>query len=806
VKTTAQINKSETPTKPKQPPAYPLVSVVVPVLNGERVLGKCLEALTHQDWCPDPASSAGLEIIVIDDGSTDGTKQVAKSYPVTYIYQEHLGPAAARNLGTQHASGDILLFTDADCVPSLNWVSQMVRPMLDDPEVVGVKGRYETKQRALVPRMIQLEFEERYRKLESHHQIDFVDSYSAALKKSVFQSVGGFDQEFPQANNEDVDLSFRIAATGGKMVFNPDAIVNHTHPTRMLGYFRLKFGRAFWRMLVYKKHPKKAVRDSYTPQTLKLQILFGWAMLLAFLEWLIFPKEALIPLLVCLVGFALSCLPFWASGIRRDPVMTLLSPPLLFIRAICFGVGVFLGVVFLDRKSSWIRAGLIFSDIFLCVAALGAAYFIRITWIPRPEYYVFPLKVYLPLAIFPSLVLVIANWQQGLYQVLSTHSDFHQNTRIIKAHLVMALTIMAGFYLAKIDYSRATLLLFLGLSVLFITNSRWALRKIWSVVVKHGINQSRVLIVGVGETSQLLLEKLRKFPELGYRVVGLIAENGASKSAGDVRGIPVLGGYQDIPSVVHDKHIHEVIIADPLVSRQKTLELIVRIGQLNLPVKIVSDLYEIITTRTELNGFADIPVIEIPPPRTRKLNAAVKNSVEYFLAILMFLISLPFWILICAAIRFTSKGSALFRQERVGKDGKIFRIFKFRTMYRDVPNYQEAPRVRNDPRITKIGRLLRRTSLDELPQLLNVLKGEMSLVGPRPEMPFIVSQYNEWQRIRLSIKPGLTGLWQILGRKDLYLHENLEYDFFYIKNQSILLDLIILLKTIPAVVKGKGAY
>ena len=127
-------------------------------------------------------------------------------------------------------------------------------------------------------------------------------------------------------------------------------------------------------------------------------------------------------------------------------------------------------------------------------------------------------------------------------------------------------------------------------------------------------------------------------------------------------------------------------------------------------------------------------------------------------------------------------------------------------MYQNVNNYEEAPRVKDDPRITKVGRILRRTSLDELPQLLNVLRGEMSLVGPRPEMPFIVANYNEWQRIRLTIKPGLTGLWQILGRKDLYLHENLEYDFFYIKNQSLLLDLIVLLKTIPAVLKGKGAF
>ena len=805
-----------------------MVSVVIPVLNGEKTLENCLKALTHQNWRQDR-----LEIIVVDDGSSDGTESIAKAFvktsssgqeenavasvtdnsvcPVRFLKQEHAGPAAARNHGASMAFGEILLFTDSDCIPDPDWVSQMAGPMIDNPEVVGVKGKYRTIQRGVIPRMLQLEFEERYRKLQGRRNIDFVDSHSAAFRKSVFDQVAGFDLEFPQANNEDVDLSFRIAAAarknslkgGIRMVFNPLAVVQHIHPTGLRRYMRLKFARAFWRMLVYKKHPAKVIGDSYTPQTLKLQILFGWALLVSALLWLIFPREAILPMIAFAIGFALSCVPFWISGFQKDPAMTLLSPPLLLIRALSFGVGVLLGIVFLDRKSSWIRTGLIVQDVLICLVAQISAYFVRTEWIPYPEHYVFPLKAYIPLGIAIPIVLVLANWQQGLYRVQTSHTDFHAITRIVKAHLVMAMTVMAGFFLLKVTYSRLTLFLFLGISLLLSILSRWLFRKMWVLVLKRGINQSRVLIVGVGETSQLLMEKLRKIPGLGYKVVGLIAGNGV---IGDIRGVPVLGSYNDIPSVVRNKHIHEVIIADPLVSREKTLELIVSIGQLNLPVKIVSDLYEIITTRTELNGFADIPIIEIPPPRTRPFSTVLKSVFEYILALITFIISLPLWIIIWAAIRLSSKGSAIFRQERVGKDGKLFCIYKFRTMYQNVNNYEEAPRAKDDPRITKVGRFLRRTSLDELPQLLNVLRGEMSLVGPRPEMPFIVANYNEWQRIRLTIRPGLTGLWQILGRKDLYLHENLEYDFFYIKNQSLLLDLIILLKTIPAVLKGKGAF
>lgn len=762
------------------------------------MLPACLDALNCQDWRKDR-----LEIIVVDDGSTDQTPHVAKSYPIEYYRQNNAGPAAARNLGAEKASGDILLFTDADCIPNPDWVTQMVTPILENPDVVGVKGKYRTIQRGIIPRMIQLEFEERYRKLNKRRDIDFIDSHSAAFRKSEFVNAGGFDPEFPRANNEDVDLSYRIANGKGRMLFNPNAVVTHTHPNNLNEYLRTKFSRAFWRMLVYRKHPKKAATDSYTPQTMKMQIVFCWALLLSFLTWMLFPVEGKLPLKVFAIAFGLMCLPFWVSGITRDPLITIISLPLLILRALSFGAGVFLGIVFLDRRSSWIRTGLILSDYLFCFLSMGAAYYIRTNLIPYPEHFSYPANAYLVLAAVLPLVLILANWQQGLYRVRSSSTDFHHATRIFKAHLILAMITMTGFYLLKLTYSRLTLFLFLGISLVLISSSRWLFRKLWIQVLKRGINQSRVLIVGTGETSQLLMEKLLKFPELGYKVVGVISDNDTQS---ELRGIPILGDYRDIPNVVHHKHVHEVIIADPLVSREKTLELILQIGRLNLPVKIVSNLYEIITTRTELNGFADIPIIEIPTPKAQRVRNLIKNVLEYILTIILFLVSLPLWILIWAAIRFSSRGPAIFRQERIGKDGKPFKIYKFRTMYQDVNNYEEAPRDKMDPRITKVGRLIRRTSLDELPQLLNVLRGEMSLVGPRPEMPFIVDQYNDWQRIRLSIKPGLTGLWQILGRKDLYLHENLEYDFFYIKNQSILLDLIILLKTIPAVLKGKGAY
>ena len=241
-----------------------MISVIVPAYNSEGTLGQCIAALQSQSLARDQ-----YEIIVVDDGSTDQTTQVAHQYGVRLICQPNAGPAAARNRGAQAARGRIILFTDADCVPEPNWIEAMISPFADQ-DVVGVSGRIRTHQKGLVPRFIQLEYDDRYGNIAKHRYIDHINTATGAYRRERFLGSRGFLENLLGA--EDVELSFRLANRGHKMVSAPEAIVYHRHPESILEYARRKYHYGYWRTLVYRRHPRKAVADSRTPQTQKIQI------------------------------------------------------------------------------------------------------------------------------------------------------------------------------------------------------------------------------------------------------------------------------------------------------------------------------------------------------------------------------------------------------------------------------------------------------------------------------------------------------------------------------------------------------
>ena len=318
----------------------PLYSIIVPTYNAEGTIETCLSAFKNQS-----IPKEDYEVIVVDDGSTDGTADIVKRYPVKYIRQENKGPAAARNNGANHAVGDIILFSDSDCVPDANWVNEMVKPF-EDAKVTAVKGAYRNKQKSIVARFAQIEFEERFEMLKKSESIDMVDTYSAGFRKDIFLKMGGFDTSFPVANNEDTELSYRMSRLGLKMVFNPDAIVYHlNHPDSVKRYARLKFWRGYWRMVVYKRFPDKILKDTYTPQTLKLQTLALFGIICSL------PAAALSPAwggyfsISAALFFLILSMPFMLLAFKKEPVIALLSPAFLLLRAASIGSGALWGAL-----------------------------------------------------------------------------------------------------------------------------------------------------------------------------------------------------------------------------------------------------------------------------------------------------------------------------------------------------------------------------------------------------------------------------------------------------------------------------
>jgi glycosyltransferase involved in cell wall biosynthesis len=314
-------------------------SIVVPAYQAAGSIARCVEALAQQT-----VDRERYEVIVIDDGSTDGTAEQARQAGADHILSApHHGPATARNAGVAVAQGEIVLFTDADCEPAPDWLARMTTPFLD-PTVDGAKGTYRTRQQALVARFVQLEYEHKYDKMRAQRTIDFVDTYAAAYHRRVLAGGEGFDPHFPRASGEDVEFSYRVSRQGRRLVFVPNAFVFHRHVDTVARYVARKYYVGFWRVRMYRLHPDKAVSDSHTPQTLKLQIALMGGMIIC-LALAAFWPPALIVDLALLMLFLISTIPFIRKALHRDPPVALVAPALLLLRALALGWGFAVGIV-----------------------------------------------------------------------------------------------------------------------------------------------------------------------------------------------------------------------------------------------------------------------------------------------------------------------------------------------------------------------------------------------------------------------------------------------------------------------------
>ncbi|MCD6290609.1 MAG: glycosyltransferase [Anaerolineae bacterium] len=315
-----------------------MISIVVPAYNAAPLLERCLRALQGQNL---PAKE--YEIIVVDDGSTDDTARVASAMGARLIRIPHGGPAAARNAGIRAARGEIILFTDADCEPTPHWARSLAAAFAD-PGVAGAKGTYLTRQRSLVARFVQVEYEERYRRMVKRSRIDFIDTYSAGYRREVLIQNEGFNPVFSGPTVEDQELSFRLAAKGYRLVFVPQAQVYHQHVTSPISYFRRKYHIGHGKAVMLKWLPEKAISDSHTPQTLKFQIVSLGIACVALPGGLLW--QPLWYLAVASIGgFVLSTVPFIRYAWHRDRAVALVALPMLTVRAAALGSGLLVGML-----------------------------------------------------------------------------------------------------------------------------------------------------------------------------------------------------------------------------------------------------------------------------------------------------------------------------------------------------------------------------------------------------------------------------------------------------------------------------
>jgi exopolysaccharide biosynthesis polyprenyl glycosylphosphotransferase len=385
---------------------------------------------------------------------------------------------------------------------------------------------------------------------------------------------------------------------------------------------------------------------------------------------------------------------------------------------------------------------------------------------------------------------------------------------IFKAVFYTALLLFtASFYFKDITYSRLIVTYSLGFLLVSLNLERYIAYKIFQYLHVKGIGVKRALVYGAGEAGRALVERFVRSPRLGTLPLGFLDDNPnlwgkmvKSRSDEVKFELPVLGGFDQLLDAARACSAEELFISLPSVSHARIAEIIRHCEQINLKFNFMPNLYDYKLQHIAVRSLDGIPLLTIKEQHTSPLSLFLKRIMDLSFAGAAVVMLAPVFAVIAFLVKRSSPGPIYFKQERVGLNGRLFSMYKFRSMYVNTPKYAITPNSAVDPRITPIGRFLRRTSLDELPQLINVLIGDMSIVGPRPEMPFIVEQYNPIQRERLKVKPGITGLWQISADRAKPIHDNIEYDIYYVENTSPILDLVIIMRTIFGVIKGKGAW
>lgn len=466
------------------------------------------------------------------------------------------------------------------------------------------------------------------------------------------------------------------------------------------------------------------------------------------------------------------------------------------------------------------------SDLAVLAVAFFSAYYARRSLIPlfspvlakRP---VFGLDAYIPVFILSGLVILGCLFATGAYRSHAGVPFSRSFLRDAKAMLYALLLTLALAFLLKLTFmSRSFLLLYILVFLVISSLAKHLVARWFRARARAGKNVRVVLIVGADHQAQEVARRLLDHPELGLRLKGYLRIEGENlpedEQALAALGVPCLGESASLADLVEREVVDGVVFSGQarLLSRMEEQFLILE--DLGVETLVAANLFPHLIAQVELERLEELPLLRFTTVPHNHFALFLKRAMDVTGAAAGLILLSPLLLAIAAAIKATSKGPVLFSQERMGLNGRRFRCHKFRTMVADAEkkleelqhlNEVDGPvfKMKRDPRVTPVGRLLRKTSLDELPQLWNVLVGEMSLVGPRPPIPSEVEKYERWQRRRLSMRPGITCLWQISGRSNLDFATWMKLDLQYIDDWSLTLDLVILLKTIPAVLSARGA-
>lgn len=439
---------------------------------------------------------------------------------------------------------------------------------------------------------------------------------------------------------------------------------------------------------------------------------------------------------------------------------------------------------------------------------------------------------YLELFAYIQPSFIVAVLWVTLFFFTGLYRDWYKESRVDE-FFVVSRTVLFGLFLLflitsaqqvfefvhcgnpKVLFTRTKfpILVTYGFCMLFFaTANRFAIHTFLTILFTKGIATSKVLIIGANKSGQKLLKDLSHYPQLGYKVAGFI-DNDPSLTKTKIDDQSVLGVFRDIPHIVRKERIQGIIIAHISESPEDILKVLEFCGDIKINIYMVPSLMDIITGHLKTHQIFGIPLMVLLQDHMPGWEAQVKRLMDVVVSFSVLTFGAPFWLLLSWVIRLGSPGPAIYKQERVGRNGKLFTMYKYRSMYIDAEKHS-GPKwaTEDDPRITPIGRFLRKSRLDEIPQFMNVLKGEMSLVGPRPERLFFVEQLKKeipWYVRRIKMKPGITGWAQVKHKYDASIEDvkqKVLYDLYYFENMSIMLDIKIILRTFIVAITGKGAH